>query len=165
MCRIRFGMSDEELHQEYLFWKSYMKEHIPAAFTGLREVLQAYRDAGGILCVVSMSTEENILRDYRHHFNFIPDRIFGCELPENQRKPNIFPLEQIQRLYNLSPDQLLILDDMKFAVAMARKAKCSIAFAGWSRIDFPEICQEMDALCDYSFYSPEQLRSFLLEEK
>ena len=44
-------MTEEELYQEYLFWKSYMKEHIPEPFPGIGDILQAYRKAGGKICV------------------------------------------------------------------------------------------------------------------
>ena len=164
MCRTRFSLTDEELHQEYLFWKAYMKEHIPAVFPGIGDALQAYRKAGGKICVVSMSTEENILRDYRFHFGFEPDLIFGCDLPEPHRKPSPYALEQIKAHYGISSDEILVLDDMKFAVEMAHSAGCPIGFAGWSRKDFPDICREMEAACDHSFYSAEDLTKFLLEE-
>lgn len=163
MCRIRFSLTDEEMRQEYLFWKAYMKEHIPDVFPGLREVLHAYRRAGGKICVVSMSNEENILRDYRKHFGFTPDLIFGCDLPEALRKPSTFPLEQIKERYGFSSNEILVIDDMKFAVSMARNAGCPIAFAGWGRKDFPSICEEMDRLCDYSFYSAQELEKFLFD--
>ena len=29
MCQTKFGITDDELYQEYLFWKAYMKDHIP----------------------------------------------------------------------------------------------------------------------------------------
>jgi len=163
MCRIRFSMTEDELNQEYLFWKAYMKEHIPEPFEGLGDMLHRYRAAGGKICVVSMSNEENILRDYRAHFGFEPDLVFGCDLPEELRKPSTYPLEQIQKLFGFSSNQLLVLDDMKFAVSMARSAGCPIAFAGWGRKDFPAVCQEMEELCDYCFYSPNDLEKFLFD--
>ena len=161
MCKTRFSMTDAELYQEYLFWKAYMKEHAPDPFPGIGSVLSAYRRAGGKICVVSMSTEENILRDYRANFGFEPDQIFGCDLPEELRKPSTYPLEQIQSLYHVKPEEILVLDDLKFAIDMAHKAGCPMAFAGWSRIDFPDICKEMENLCDYSLYSAEDLKKVL----
>ena len=161
LCRTVFSMTEEELQQEYLFWKAYMKEHIPAPFPGIGNVLEAYRNAGGKICVVSMSTAENILRDYRTHFGFEPDHIFGCDLPEGLRKPSTYPLEQIQALYRVKPEEILVLDDLKFAIGMARNAGCPIAFAGWSRKDFPDICAEMENLCDHSLYSAKDLENAL----
>ena len=163
MCRIRFSMTEDELYQEYLFWKAYMKDHIPEPFPGIGKVLHAYRKVGGKICVVSMSSEENILRDYRAHFGFDPDLIFGCDLPEELRKPSTYPLEQIQNHFNFSPTELLIIDDMKFAVPMAKNAACPIAFAGWGRKEFPTVCREMEDLCDYAFYSPDELEKFLFD--
>lgn len=164
MCRIRFSMSEEELHQEYLFWQEYMKTHIPEIFPGLKQVLEEYRNQGGIICVVSMSSRYNILRDYQTHFGFEPDMIFSCELPEELRKPNTYPLEQIQKEYHLAPEDILVVDDMKFAVPMARSAGCPIAFAGWSRKEFPEIGKEMENVCDFRFDTPEDMRNFLIME-
>lgn len=164
MCKLRFSLTDEEMHLEYLFWKEYVRTHIPAAYPGIKELLDAYRQAGGIICVVSMSSEENILRDYRHYFDFVPDRIFGCDLPDEQQKPNTWSLEQIQNIYGFTPDQLLVIDDMKFAVSMAKNAGCPIAFAGWGRKEFPGICEEMSKLCDFTFYSVDELKQFLFEQ-
>lgn len=163
MCKSRFSMTDEELYQEYLFWKAYMKEHIPDVFPDLGDVLADYRKAGGRICVVSMSTAENILRDYRTHFGFDPDQIFGCDLPEELRKPNVYPLKQIKELYQLKSDEILVLDDLKFAIDMARKEGCPFAFAGWSRKDFPDICKEMEQLCDFTFYSAKDLKKALFK--
>ena len=66
--------------------------------------------------------------------------------------------------YALSPAQLLVVDDMKAAVSMARAGNCPIAFAGWGRNDFPEIITEMTALCDYAFATIDELEAFLFEE-
>jgi hypothetical protein len=58
---------------------------------------------------------------------------------------------------------MLVVDDMKSAVSMARHAGCPIAFAGWGRRDFPTICSEMEQLCDFSFYSTKDLENFLFD--
>lgn len=163
MCRERFAMTDEELNEEYLFWKAYAREHIPEAFPGIRDLLHAYQKAGGKICVVSMSANDNILRDYQTHFDLIPDELFGWDLPLEHRKPNPWALEQIKLKYGFGANEILVVDDMKFAVQMARDAGCPIAFAGWGRKEFPEICAEMENLCDYSFYSTESLRKFLFD--
>ena len=164
MCKTKFSLTDEEMHQEYLFWKDYMQTHIPDAFPGIKELLHAYRKAGGKIFVVSMSSEEIILRDYQHHFDLIPDAVYGCNLPKECQKPSTWALDQIMAKYGFAPEQLLMVDDMKFAVAMARNANAPIAFAGWGRKDFPAICEEMTTLCDYAFFTVESFRDFLFVE-
>ncbi len=109
-----------------------------------------------------MSSEENIRRDYLNHFGLEADVVFGWELPEEHRKPNPYALEEVKRRYGFSADEILVVDDMKFAVEMARSAGTPIAFAGWGRKAFPNICQEMEQLCDFSFYSTEEFKNFLL---
>ena len=164
LCRVRFHMTEAELQEEYHFWKNYVQNHIPLPFPGIKELLDAYRKAGGKICVVSMSSEETILRDYRVHFEFEPDLIFGCDLPEEHRKPSTWPIAEIMRHFDFSPDQLLLVDDMTLAIPMARNAGCPMAFAAWGRLDYPEVCAEMERRCDYVFRRPEELKRFLLEE-
>lgn len=164
MCRAQFAFTDEEVDLEYQFWKAYAREHIPAPFPGIGGVLKKYREAGGKICVVSMSAEETILRDYRTHFGFVPDLIFGWDLPPEKRKPSPYALEEIRRQYCFSPARILVIDDMKFSVSMARAVGAPMAFAGWGRKEYPAICAEMESLCDHSFYSTEELEKFLFEE-
>ena len=113
--------------------------------------------------MVSQSSQENIARDYRTHFGMEPDAIFGWDLEPEHRKPSPWALQQIMAQYSLSPAQLLVVDDMKPAVQMARDAGVKIAFAGWGRLEFPKICEEMESLCDYRFHSTEAFEKFLFE--
>ncbi len=161
LCQEKYQFTDEEMEQEFMGWKAYIRNHIPAPFPGIGQVIQRQKEAGGLVCVVSHSAEETILRDYRHHFGMEPDAIFGWDLPEEQRKPNAYPLEQIMQRYALSPKELLVVDDMKPAWEMASKVHVPIAFAKWGKIDCPEICREMESLCDFSFASAKELEDFL----
>lgn len=163
MCRERFHFSDEELSIEYNAWKEHIRSHIPAAYPGIERIIQRQKQEGGIICVVSQSAQENILRDYRTHFGIEPDEIFGWDLLPEQRKPNPYALHQTMKKYGFSPAELLIIDDMKPAVEMARRGGVPIAFAGWGRKEFPNICAEMENLCDFSFYSTESLYNFLFD--
>lgn len=163
MCRHQYNFTDEELTKEYIGWKDYIKTHIPAPYLGIEAIIHRQKAEGGILCVVSHSGAENIIRDYRTHFGMLPDDIYGWDLPENQRKPNPYPLEQIMRKYNLTPDQLLVVDDLKPAYEMAHAVNVPIAFAKWSKEAQTEICREMSALCNFTFNSPEELEYFLFD--
>ena len=114
--------------------------------------------------MVSHSSDVNILRDYRTHFGLEPDALFGWDIPEEYRKPHPYALLEIRKRYGLQPEDILVVDDMKFAVPMARSAGCDIAFAGWGRLQFPDIYREMESVCDYSFPTVEALERFLFKE-
>lgn len=163
MCRQWYGFTEQELIDEYKGWQAYILDHIPAPFPGIAEVIRRHKEAGGILCVVSHSSDRNILRDYRTHFGLEPDAIYSWDLPEHLRKPSTYPLEDIMKKYGLSPSQLLVVDDMKPAYEMASKAGVPIAFAAWGRKDYPKIDTEMRSLCDYSFDSTADLEKFLFD--
>ena len=120
-----------------------------------------YKAAGGIICVVSHSSEVNITRDYQTHFGILPDEIYGWDLPEHQRKPSTYPLEQIMKKYDLDSNQLLVVDDLKPAWVMCHNAGVPIAFAAWSKENCPAIMEEMQLLCDYTFHSVAALEDFL----
>ena len=163
MCRKRFAFTEQELVDEYRAWMDHVRTHIPDAFPGIGDVIRRQKKAGGLVCVVSHSSIENITRDYQVHFGVQPDAIYGWDLPEHQRKPNPFPLEAIMARYQLRPDELLVVDDMKLAWLMAQPVNVKVAFAAWGKIDFPELTEEMRNLCDFSFNSPKELETFLFD--
>ena len=161
MCRQRYAFTDQELKDEYRGWMDFIKIHTPPPFEGIERIIHRQKDKGGKIFVVSHSCIENITRDYDTHFGIQPDEIFGWDYPEHQRKPNPYPLLQIMKKYHYSPEQMLVVDDMKPAWVMSRAAGVQIAFAAWSKEYVPEIKNEMNKLCDYSFETPQQLEEFL----
>lgn len=163
MCRKRFQFTEQELVDEYRAWMDHVKTNIPAAFPGIADVIHRQKEAGGLICVVSHSSIENITRDYEVHFGIQPDAIYGWDLPEHLRKPNPYPLEDIMRRYGLSAKDILVVDDMKLAWLMAHPLGVKVAFAAWGKKEFPEISEEMIRLCDYSFDSAEDLTKFLFD--
>ena len=161
MCRQWYGFTEEELIEEYKGWQNYIKDHIPDPYPGIERIIRRQKEEGGLICVVSHSSDTNILRDYREHFGILPDAIYSWDLPEHLRKPSTYALEDIMQRYSLSPEQLLVVDDMKPAYEMASQAGVPIAFAAWGRKDYPEISEEMQRLCDFSFDSVVRLETFL----
>lgn len=132
MCHEDYGMSDEELEAEGQYWQEYVKLHIPAAYAGIKEIMCRHKAEGGLLCVVSHSYEDNILRDYRANGLPEPDAVFGWSQPPERRKPNTWPLEEIMRRFSLKAAELLMIDDLKPGYDMA--AACGVDFAavGWA---------------------------------
>lgn len=164
MCRVCFGFTEEELAEEHRQWMEYILEHIPDYFPGIERVIRRQKEEGGILCVVSHSSLANISRDYRVHFGLQPDAIYGWDLPPHQRKPNPWPLEDIMRKFDLTPEEILVVDDMKLACRMAQPLGIDVAFAGWDDMGVPELRAEMEQLCKYSFHSTKELEKLQFTE-
>ena len=163
LCRKRFRFTEQELSNEYEAWMEHIRTNVPDPFPGMDNVIQRQKEAGGLICVVSHSSTEIITRDYDIHFKIQPDAIYSWDLPENQRKPNPYPLQDIMDRYHLQPADLLVVDDLKLGWTMAQSVGVDIAFAAWSKADFPELAQEMRQLCRYSFDSTKQLEKFLFD--
>lgn len=161
LCRLRFDFTEEEISKEHTMWMEYVLQNTPAPYPGIARILQHQRDAGGLICVVSHSSKENILRDYRTHFGFLPDAVYGWELPEQQRKPNPYPLQNIMDRFSLTQEQILVVDDMKLACKMATPLGIQVAYAGWNGLGVPEIDTEMKNLCNYSFQTTQEFEVFL----
>ncbi len=163
MCRKRFSFTEGELADEYQQWLSYVRTHIPPFYAGMESVIHRQRELGGLVCVVSHSSTENITRDYQVHFGVQPDAIYSWDLPKELRKPSIYPLQDIMRHYGFTPNELLVVDDMKSGYDMAHQAGVKIGFAAWSRTGFPDISEQMRTLCDFSFATPAELAQFLFD--
>lgn len=163
MCRQWFQFSEAEMQEEYNDWMEYVQNHVPAPFPGIGQIIRRHKESGGILCVVSHSSSRNITRDYQTHFGILPDCIYGCDYPKEQQKPNPFPLIDIIEQYRLTPQELLVVDDMKLACQMAQPLNVPVAFAAWGKTDFPEIAAEMRDLCDLTFETTEELYRYLFE--
>lgn len=164
MCREKWHFTDQELKEEYTLWQAYCKTHVPPLFPGIGDVIRRQKAAGGLVCVVSLSSRANITRDYEAHFGFQPDAIYACELPRERRKPQPWPLEDIMARFRLEPKDLLMVDDMKLGWTMAQSVGAQTACAAWSKLDFPDLMEEMRKICNYSFDTVAELEHFLFEE-
>ena len=161
LLREKYGFTDREMEDEFQMWLDYVRENVPPAYPGIREIIHEQKRRGGKICVVSHSGRENILRDYRTHFDVEPDLIFSWEDPEEERKPSTYPLKKIMKVYGFQPRDLLVVDDLKPGRDMAKNAGVEIAYAAWGRKNVPENGELMRHWCDYAFDAPEALYEFL----
>lgn len=161
MCERRWQFTKEEQKLEYSGWIEYLMDNIPPVFSGIGDVIHRQRENGGLVCVVSHSSEKNITRDYREHFGILPDAIYGWDYPKHQCKPNPFPLEDIMRRFSLTPKDILVVDDAQLACQMAYPLGIDVAFAAWSKEEFPELSALMAESCRYTFHTPKELENFL----
>ena len=160
MCQDFLHLTPEETQEQFEFWKVYVRTHIPPAYEGMDALLHDFRAQGGLVCVSSHSGLENITRDYQRDFGFTPDRIYSFELPPEQRKPSPFALEDIMRRYSLRPQELLMVDDMRTGLDMARAVGVPFACAGWSHTE-PEIADSMRQSCSCYLRSVDALRALV----
>jgi phosphoglycolate phosphatase/pyrophosphatase PpaX len=113
--------------------------------------------------VASLSSRETIERDYDLHIGIRPDLIFCKDDPVC--KPDPYPLKAIMEAYHLSPADLLMVDDLKTGLQMAKAASVPIAAALWCRQDSPEIIEYMTERCNFAFHTTGELYKFLFEEE
>lgn len=154
------GMSEQELAEEEKFWAEYVLLHIPTAYAGIGDIVSDFKAAGGIVAVDSHSLTRYIERDWAHNSLPTPNVIYGWDIPKEMRKPSPATLFDLMKRYNLRPEEILVVDDLKPGYDMARGAGCVFAAAGWA-YDVPEIRDFMKKNCDYYLSTVEELRSLL----
>lgn len=154
------GLNEEELKIEEEYWREFVKGHIPEAFCGIREIIADFRAQGGIIAVASHSLTEYIKRDWEHNCLPTPDVIYGWDMPKEDRKPSPFTVLDLMRRYNLSEDEILVVDDLKPGYDMARAAGVDFAAAGWA-YNVPAIESFMRKNCDFYLKSIDELRELL----
>ena len=160
MAKDHFGLTDEDLKIEENFWRDYVKNHIPKAYPGIREIMERQKAEGGLVTVVSHSFRDNILRDYKANGLPLPDAAYGWEQPPERRKPNPWPLEEIMKEFSLRPDEILMIDDLKPGYDMAKAAGVDFAAVLWSN-DYPMIEQFMRKNCPLCLKTVDELAAFL----
>lgn len=162
MCTEKYSMSDKELEVEVNFWQNYVVGKIPAAYPGIKEVMEKQKAAGGRIAVISHSMEGNIRRDFMHNGLPEPDLVFGWDRPLEQRKPYAWPLEQVLKQLDIRPEEALMIDDLKPGFDMAAKCGVDFAAAGWA-YDVPEIEDFMKRFSKHYFKTVAELDAFLNE--
>lgn len=161
LCKYILKFNIDEQKYQYEIWKSYTKTKVPDFYPGFPELIKEYKKLGGIICVVSHSESEQIVRDYMLNCNLTPDLIFGWELEEQQRKPNPYPIIEIMKRFNLESHDILVVDDLKPGLDMARSCNTTFAGAGWSHV-IPEIKNYMKIHSDYYFSTIASFKNFVL---
>ena len=154
------GMNEEQLRHEEAYWRSYVKNHIPSAYDGIREIIADFKARGGIIAVDSHSYTEYIVRDYEHNDLPKPDVIYGWDIPKDKRKPAPDTVLELMERYSLSPSEVIVVDDLKPGYDMARGAGVPFAAAGWA-YDVPEIRDFMKKNCDFYLESVDALKELL----
>ena len=128
----------------------------------MAEIIADFKAGGGIIAVDSHSVTENIVRDYKANGLTDPDIIYGWDIPKEMRKPAPGTLFDLMEKYNLKPEEILVVDDLKPGYDMAKAAGVDIAAAGWAH-NVKGIVEFMRANCEYYCKSVEDLRKLLFD--
>ena len=149
--------------EEEQFWRDFVKNHIPTAYPGMGEIIAEFKARGGIVAVDSHSVSENIIRDYKANGLPDPDVIYGWDIPKEMRKPAPGTLFDLMEKFDLKPEEILVVDDLKPGYDMARGAGVPFAAASWA-YNVQSIRDFMKENCDFFLETVEDLRKLLFEE-
>ena len=156
------SFTKEELDLEFEMWQEYVKTRVPHFYEGIGEILSDFKAAGGVIAVSSQSHKDVIERDYTERLGFLPDYIYGCELPPEKCKPSPFAVADLCGKTGATPADVLVVDDLRTGLEMARAAGAHFAAAGWSQF-VPEIERFMRDNSEFYLDSVEKLRKVLFE--
>ncbi len=154
------GLSAEELAEEENFWREYVKNHIPSVYPAMKTIMEKFKAEGGIIAVDSHSLSENILRDYKANGLPDPDIIYGWDIPKEMRKPAPDTIFDLMKRFDLSREEILVVDDLKPGYDMARAAGVDIAAAAWAH-NVRGIADFMVKNCNYFCKDPCELEKIL----
>jgi len=160
------GLTAEELAVEHRVWREFTTAGNPEFFPGFLEALAEFRNRGGHLVVASHSESHTILGHYRAAANgagVVPDLVFGWDMEPGLRKPDPHAVHQAMGHFGLQPRQVLVVDDLKPGVTMARAAGVDVAAAGWSH-DIPVIREWMSRHCETYLATVEEFARFIFQE-
>lgn len=156
------GLSEDEMSEEFRIWQEFNESRNPPFYPGLPELLMDFSALGGVLAVVSHSAVRHIQRHYEKGAPGVnPQFIFGWDDNPERRKPSPWPVQKILKDCNLEPEDVLVVDDLKPGVEMARAAGVRVAAAGWGH-SIPSIRKTMNELCDIWLPDIPSLRAELL---
>lgn len=162
LFRDELGMNDEQMAHEEEYWVNFVETRIPSAYTGMKEIIAEFRARGGIVAVVSHSFKRYIERDYSHNGLPTPDVIYGWDIPKENRKPSPWCILDLAKNYGITPDEILVVDDLKPGYDMAKSAGAHFAAAGWAN-DIPEIEAFMRENCEFYLKTVPELSKLLFD--
>ncbi len=154
-------LTPEEVNREFEIWQKFIADKQVTFFPGFIDLLKDYQNAGGILTVVSHSTKEKILQDYASvGAKHLIQAVYGWDHDKSKRKPSPYPVLQILKKFHLNPEEVLIIDDLRPAISMARESGVAIGAAGWG-ILVPEITAYMKKYSNFYFKTVDDVRELL----
>lgn len=160
LCSRVLAFTPEEMKIQEQNWLAAVRRTRAPFWPGMVPLLARYAAAGGHICVVSHSNEDTIRQDYAAAGAPAPKLVFGWEQGPGRRKPSPWPLQQIMARWQLAPDQLLMVDDLKPGWEMACACGVPFAAAGWGVL-CDAARRDLQARADWYLERVEQLEDLL----
>ncbi len=137
------GFDQEEWEWAYSYWVDHpLRQMNPPFFDGYLDIMSRFKFEGGIYVVVSHSNEDPIRRHYKEATDgsLTLDMVFGSEYG-SKNKPDPLPIDMVMEEYRLSPEEIIVIDDLDPGIDMARKRDVDTIGTGWSH-DNPDSFKE-----------------------
>lgn len=125
-------LNEEKIKFIFDEWNKNTIGQIGIFYEEIKNFLIEFIQKDGIIGVVTHSTKDRIEKDYMYNLKFIPEDIYSWELGKDMRKPSIYPIENIKQKYGLSNEEILVIDDLKPGLIMAKNGKVDFLWAGWA---------------------------------
>jgi beta-phosphoglucomutase-like phosphatase (HAD superfamily) len=155
-------LTEEESKLCYRVWREFTSKGVhPPFFPGILDLLERFKNNGGVIIVVSHSEPDIIRNHYKQqteHPGLMPDRIFGWNGNPKENKPEIWPVTETIKQFVLKKEEILVIDDLKPGITMASDSGVDSAGVGWSQShQIPEIKADLSGICTYYFEKVEDL--------
>ena len=135
-----------------------------------KRLLEHIKEKDSIFNVVEKSRQAGLfmerifvysLRENEETKRFI--RLFGDagrDIPKEMRKPSPGTLFDLMKRYDLKPEEILVVDDLKPGYDMARGAGVDFAAASWA-YNVPSIREFMKQNCDFFLETIDDLKELI----
>jgi beta-phosphoglucomutase-like phosphatase (HAD superfamily) len=137
MCRTLYHYTPAEIEFEYQYWKKYSSLMLVPSFDGIKELLDAFVKAGGIIIVYTMNSKDNVLDDYQRLFNITPDVIIAHDQYYVLKKPYRLSILKALHDLNLSVRDCIFIDDTPMLLELKDRLNMDFIAANWAKSAHP----------------------------
>lgn len=113
-------LTDEEYKLEYQNWKKYTSTIDPKPFDKILYILKLIQQNGHKIVICSQSNKEAIENFFNKTDITIDLIIAGDRKHPERNKPYDYPINLVKQLFNVNNSQIIVIDDMKPGLLMAK---------------------------------------------
>lgn len=125
-------LNGEEMRLMYDNWEKDTKDITAIFYKEIKDFLLDFHSKNGLIAVATHSNRARVEKDYMFNLGFIPYEIFAWELGKDKRKPSPYAVKEIMSKYKLKPEEILVIDDLKPGLDMAKSAGVDFLWAAWA---------------------------------